>query len=113
MNAAGYHPSDRPRPTNRRREASRGVHRIDGHQRESQVCIVDEDGQVLLERRVRTSGSQRSSRGRTAALNCQLAALETQLARLGRQADVRHRDEPTWTGRETRCERWCRASTER
>src|SRR4030095_4064011 len=27
---------------------------IDVHQRESQVCIVDEDGHVLLERRVRT-----------------------------------------------------------
>jgi transposase len=28
---------------------------IDVHQRESQVCIVDERGQVLIERRVRTS----------------------------------------------------------
>jgi hypothetical protein len=27
---------------------------IDVHQRESQVCIVDERGQVLIERRVRT-----------------------------------------------------------
>jgi len=38
---------------------------IDVHQRESQVCIVDEDGLVLVERRVRTrgSGSRRSSRG--------------------------------------------------
>jgi hypothetical protein len=26
---------------------------IDVHQRESQICIVDEDGHVLLERRVR------------------------------------------------------------
>jgi hypothetical protein len=31
---------------------------IDVHQRESQVCIVDEDGQVLLERRVRTRGER-------------------------------------------------------
>jgi len=31
---------------------------IDVHQRESQVCIVDEDGHVLLERRVRTSGER-------------------------------------------------------
>jgi transposase len=31
---------------------------IDVHQRESQVCIVDEDGHVLLERRVRTRGER-------------------------------------------------------
>ena len=31
---------------------------IDVHQRESQVCIVDEDGHVLLERRVRTKGER-------------------------------------------------------
>ena len=31
---------------------------IDVHHRESQVCIVDEDGHVLLERRVRTSGER-------------------------------------------------------
>jgi transposase len=31
---------------------------FDVHQRESQVCIVDEDGHVLLERRVRTSGER-------------------------------------------------------
>src|SRR5215470_1579185 len=31
---------------------------IDVHQHESQVCIVDEDGQVLLERRVRTRGER-------------------------------------------------------
>ena len=42
---------------------------IDVHQRESQVCIVDEDGHVLLERRVRTSGERFAGllegRGRT------------------------------------------------
>jgi predicted NBD/HSP70 family sugar kinase len=27
---------------------------IDVHQRESQVCVIDERGQVLIERRVRT-----------------------------------------------------------
>ena len=31
---------------------------IDVHQRESQVCIVAEDGRVLLERRVRTRGER-------------------------------------------------------
>jgi transposase len=31
---------------------------IDVHQRESQVCIVDGDGHVLLERRVRTRGER-------------------------------------------------------
>jgi transposase len=31
---------------------------IDIHQRESQVCIVDEDGHVLVERRVRTRGER-------------------------------------------------------
>ena len=31
---------------------------IDVHQPESQVCIVDEDGRVLLERRVRTRGER-------------------------------------------------------
>ena len=42
---------------------------IDVHQRESQVCIVNEDGQVLLERRVRARGERFAAllegRGRT------------------------------------------------